>query len=283
MRKGRTFLSSLAISAALSLPLPVSAQDVAPDTVVATVNGAEITIAHMILAAATLPQQYQNLPATTLYDAILDQLIQQEALRQSNPDMPDHVALALENETRSLMAGDALEKVMQSAATEGEIEEVYARDYANSGGETEYNASHILLDTEADAIAVVEALEGGADFAALAQERSTGPSGPNGGSLGWFGKGMMVPDFEAAVIGLELGQVSPPVQTQFGWHVIVLNDTRQTEAPELDAVREEIAAGLRREAVTKHIDTLVSQAEVDRPAIDGLNPDILRDLDLLRN
>jgi len=283
MRKGRTFLSSLVVSAALVLPMYAQAQDIAADTVVANVNGVDITIGHMILATATLPDQYRQLPAATLYDAILDQLVQQEALKQSNPDMPEHVIIALENETRSLMAGDALEQIMQTAATEAEIEEVYNAEYTTTTGEEEFNASHILVETEDEAKAIVTELEGGADFAALAREKSTGPSGPNGGSLGWFGKGAMVPEFEAAVLSLEPGELSAPVQTQFGWHVVLLNEQRQADVPRLDEVRPEIAARLRREAVASHVDQLVADAKIERPEIEGLDPEILRNVDLLRN
>lgn len=281
MRKRITFLSSLAIAAVLSLPMQARADDPAPETVVATVNGTDITIGHMILAATSLPQQYQQLPAATLYDAILDQLIQQETLRQSNTaELPAHIGLALENEERSLIAGHALEQVMADAATEAEIEAVYNDQYANGSGAQEFNASHILVETEEEANAIVEELAGGADFPALAAEKSTGPSGPNGGSLGWFGKGMMVPAFEEAVIALEKGEVSAPVQTQFGWHVIILNDERTAEAPTLEEVREEIAGNLRRDAVTAHVDDLVGAATVDRPEV-SVDPEVIRNIDLL--
>ena len=134
--------------------------------------------------------------------------------------------------------------------------------------------------TEEEANAIVGELAGGADFPALAAEKSTGPSGPNGGSLGWFGKGMMVPAFEEAVIALEKGEVSAPVQTQFGWHVIILNDERTAEAPTLEEVREEIAGNLRRDAVTAHVDDLVGAAIVDRPEV-SVDPEVIRNIDLL--
>jgi peptidyl-prolyl cis-trans isomerase C len=283
MPKGRTFLTSLAVAAVLTLPIQARAETPSVDTVVASVNGTTITVGHMMLALATLPQQYQQLPADTLFDALLDQLIQQETLRQSNPEAPNHVKLALENEQRSLFAGDAIEKIMQNAVSDAEIEQAYDAEYANSGGATEFNASHILVETEQEAIQIVAELEGGADFATMAAAVSTGPSGPNGGALGWFGAGMMVPEFEAAVTDLKAGEISLPVQTQFGWHVIVLNDTRLAEAPALDDVYEEIATRLRRDAVTAHVDDLVAKATVERPTIEGLDPEMLRDLDLLRN
>ena len=226
MRKGFTFLPALALSLAISLPGASLAE---PDasTVVATVNGQDITIGHMIIAHATLPQQYRQLPPDVLYNAILDQLIQQTALAQTfEGDLPGHIALSLENETRSLVAGEQVEAIMQAAASDEEIQAAYDAQYGDGTGGDEFNASHILVETQEEANEIKAELDGGANFAETAKARSTGPSGPNGGELGWFGPGAMVPEFEQAVVGLDVAQVSEPVQTQFGWHVIRLNDKR---------------------------------------------------------
>lgn len=283
MLKGLTFLSALAVSAALALP--AAAED-APDadTVVARVNGEAITLGHLIIARATLPQQYQQIPSEVLFDLILDQLIQQNALKQAREgDVPRHVELSLENERRSLLAADAIETIMAGAASEEDIKAAYDAKYGDGFGGDEFNASHILVETEEEAQAIKEELDGGADFAALAREKSTGPSGPNGGELGWFGLGRMVPEFETAVLALEPGQISDPVQTQFGWHVIALNDKRKEKAPELDEVREELANELRQQAVEARVQELVDAAEIDRPEIEGLDPALLENLDLVRN
>jgi len=145
----------------------------------------------------------------------------------------------------------------------------------------EYKAAHILVETEEEAQAVVEELEGGADFAAVAKEKSTGPSGPNGGDLGWFSKGMMVAPFEEAVVGMEAGALSAPVQTQFGWHVIKLEETRVKEAPSLDEVRDELRTKVEQDAVTAHIDALVENANVDKSGVEGVDPAMLSNTDLL--
>ena len=139
------------------------------------------------------------------------------------------------------------------------------------------------VETREDADGIKSELDEGADFAELAKQKSTGPSGPNGGALGWFGLGAMVPEFETAVVALEPGQISQPVQTQFGWHVILLNDTRKAKAPELDQVRAEIEAELRQKAVEERIAELTEQGEIEKPQIEDLNPEILRNLDLVRN
>ncbi|CRL12744.1 foldase protein PrsA [Phaeobacter italicus] len=283
MRKGLTFLSGLALATALTLPLQATAAPHA-DTIVATVNGEEITIGHMIIARATLPQQYQQLPDDVLFDAILDQLIQQTALKQQlNGEVPKYVELSLENESRSLLAADVIEKVMENAATEEEVRAAYEEQYSDGNGGDEFNASHILVESEEDAEEIRAELEEGADFATTARERSTGPSGPNGGELGWFTKGRMVPEFEEAVIALSAGEISAPVQTQFGWHVIKLNERRKSAAPEFAEIRDQLAAQIREEAVEESVRTLTTEAEIERPEIEDLDPAILKDLDLVRN
>ena len=281
MQKRLNFLSAAAVG--LVMAFPVAAQDTpTADTVVATVNGTDITLGHMIVARATLPEQYQQLPDDILFRGILDQLVQQTALSQTlDSELPARIALSLENERRSLMAGEAIEGVLVEINTEAAIQAAYDEKYSNVEQAEEYNASHILVETEEEALALKAQLDGGADFATLAKEKSTGPSGPQGGALGWFGSGMMVPAFEAAVIALAPGAVSDPVQTQFGWHVITLNETRKTSAPSLDEVREELTQEVQKAAVELHIDGVVEGAEVDRSASEAIDPTVLKQLDLV--
>ncbi len=281
MQKSLTYLASAAV--AVSLAFPVTAQDTPSlETVVATVNGTDITLGHMIIARATLPDQYQQLPDEVLFEGILDQLVQQTALADTfEGDLPARVALSLDNETRSLMAGEVIENVMADPLDEAAVQAAYDEQYAGQEAGEEYNASHILVETEEEAKAIKAELDDGADFAEIAREKSTGPSGPGGGSLGWFGAGMMVPTFEAAVVEMEVGGVSEPVQTQFGWHVIMLNETRALEAPALDTVREEIELQLRQTRVQTQIDTITEAATVDRTAAEGIDPSVLKNIDWL--
>lgn len=281
MHKPRTFLASLALSACLALP--AAAQDEAGlDTVVATVNGTEITVGHMIVARATLPEQYQQLPDEILFKGILDQLVQQTALADTyQGDLPARVRLSMENENRSLVAGEVIEGVMAGPVDEDAVKAAYDEQYASAEQGDEYNASHILVETQEEALAIKAELDGGADFAELAREKSTGPSGPGGGSLGWFGKGMMVPSFEAAVIAMEAGAVSEPVETQFGWHVIMLNEIRKTEAPALNTVRDELELQIRQTRVQTTIDSITEAADVDRTAAEGIDPAILKNIEWL--
>ncbi|NHM18174.1 Peptidyl-prolyl cis-trans isomerase [Tritonibacter mobilis] len=283
MRKGLTFLRSVAFAAAFGLAAPAYAE-LNANTVVAKVNGEEITVGNMIVARAKLPAQYQSLPDDLLFKALLDQLIQQTVLKQQlHGDTPEYVRLSVEHEERSLLASDVIESVMEDAQTEDAIRDAYDARYSSDDGGDEFNASHILLESEEDAVNIKEQLDAGADFAALAKESSTGPSGPNGGELGWFENGRMVPEFEAAVAEMRPGEVSDPVQTQFGWHIIKLNDRRKLEAPDYEDVREEIGLELAQQAVEDRINQLTASATIDRPEIENLEPSVLRDMSLIEN
>ncbi len=281
MPKGLTFLPSLALTAVMALPLAAQTQ---PDatTVVARVNGDEITLGHVIATAASLPQQYKQMEDQVLFDFIVEQLVQQQLLSQEQEGLSTYNALTLKNEERSLRAVQTVAEITGGLVTDESIQAAYDAQIAEFEGEDEYEASHILVETEDEAKEIKTQLDGGADFAELAREKSTGPSGPNGGMLGWFGKGRMVPEFEAAVLELEVGQVSDPVQTQFGWHVIILNDQRKSEAPELADVRNELAQTIQQEAIQARIDELTQKAQIERPALEGAGPEIMRQLDLIQ-
>lgn len=283
MQKPLTILASLAFTAALALPLAAQETAIAdPTTVVATVGDTEITVGHMIVAWAGLPEQYQGLPDDVLFQGILDQLVQQTALQQQfDGELPKRVALQLENERRSLTAGEAINDIMQSPLDEADVQATYDKDYADVDHAPEFNASHILVETEEEAIAVQKELADGAEFAAVAREKSTGPSGPNGGQLGWFGKGAMVPEFEAAVMTLEIEAVSEPIKTQFGWHVIKLNEKRIQDVPTLDEVREEVELQIRQIRAQEKIEAVTAVAEVDRSGAEGVDPSVIKQVNVL--
>lgn len=281
MPKGLTFLPSLALAAMMALPVAGETEPSA-DTVVARVNGDEITLGHVIATAAGLPPQYQQLEDEVLYQFIVEQLIQQQLLSQEQDELTRLNALMLTNEERSLKAVQTVNQITDAEVTDDAIQAAYDAQFADFQGEDEFNASHILVATEDEAKEIKAQLDDGADFAELAKEKSTGPSGPNGGALGWFGKGQMVPEFEQVVIGLEKGQVSDPVQTQFGWHVVILNDKRKSEAPEFAAVRDELAQSVRQEAIQAKINELTQAGNVERPEVEGLTPDVVRKLELVQ-
>ena len=176
--------------------------------------------------------------------------------------------------------------------TDEAIQAAYDETYGNAEPETEYNASHILFTQEegaeegaalAEAEQAIADLAGGADFATLAQERSDGPSGPRGGELGWFGTGAMVAPFEEAVVALEVGAISEPVETQFGWHVIKLNDTRIKDAPSIEQVRGELQESIQAATIESRVAELEEGADITRVAEGDIDPAILNDMSLLEN
>lgn len=253
-----------------------------PMTVVATVNGTDITLGQMIIARNQLPPQYQQLPPEVLFDGVMDQLIQQQVLADTLAADPVRVTLALENERRSLLAGEVINAIVEGALTEEAIQQVYNDLVVNVGPSKEFNAAHILVGTEEEANLVLERLAAGEVFADLAGELSTDMgSGANGGNLGWFGQGMMVAPFEEAVMALDVGQMSAPVQTQFGWHLIVLNEVREQDAPALEDVRAELETEVRNGAIESRLAELLETAEVVRPEPGAFDPTILGNLDLI--
>ncbi|SDI80622.1 peptidylprolyl isomerase [Aliiruegeria lutimaris] len=266
---------------AMAASLPAGAEEITADTVVATVGGADITIGHMIVARQTLPQQYQQLEPAVLWEGILDQLTQQNAMAQSLGDeVTKATQLSIDNQISGLLAGEAIGKVVRNAVNNSSLQAAYEARFADAKPTKEFHAAHILVATEEEAKAIREELDGGADFAALAMEKSTGPSGPSGGDLGWFGLGMMVPEFEQAVMALEDGQVSDPVQTQFGWHVVKLNESRTADAPSLDEVRVELAAEIENAAVTEALAAVMAETDVVKSEME-FDPGLLNNLDLI--
>ena len=258
------------------LTVPAQAQEQATaDTVIATVGDVEITAGHLFALRSQLPQQYQGLPDSQLYAGLLDQVVQQAALAAQIDAPTPAVRHILDNEERALLASVVIGRVAEASVTEQTVQEVYDTLYAGAEPTPEYNASHILVESQDAAQEIKELIEGGEDFAEMAKARSTGPSGPNGGELGWFGPGMMVPAFEEAVAALVPGQVSDPVQTQFGWHVIKLNDNRMADAPSLDEVRGEVVEQIETDAVQARIDEAMGSIPITRKSLDDIDPSFL--------
>lgn len=280
----RNLLAATAISTVMAFGGAAFAQDTAPmtsDSVIATVNGTDITLGHVIMLRRQLPEEYRNLPDDVLWEGIVSQLVEQSLLAEQidGDNLPLEVQLAIENEMRAQLAAAQIDAVLSRDISDEAIEARYQETVASMEPTPEYNASHILVETEDEALALVETLEDGKDFAELAMEKSTGPSGPNGGDLGWFGLGMMVPEFEVAVTGMEVGGISAPVQTQFGWHVIKLDEYRETPVPTLQELRPQLMDQLRQQAVALEIEALTETSEITR--VEGIDPALMRDVSLV--
>lgn len=279
MMKHATYFGSAALI--LALAAPVAAQETTADTVIATVGETEITLGEMIIARAQLPQQYQSLPADVLFEGVLEQLIQQQLLADAVETPPARVDYALRNERRSLLAGEEIDALSVASMTDEAVQAAYDAKYENAESETEFNAAHLLVETLEEAEAAKARIDAGEEFGEVAKEVSTGPSGPNGGNLGWFGAGQMVTPFEDAVMAMEVGGVSDPVETQFGFHVINLIEKRVKEAPELDAVRSELMAEVQEAAIQARLTALTEAADIVTPEEGTIDPELLGDLSLL--
>ncbi len=247
---------TLAIALA-ALPIAVSAQTVEDDPVVARVNGEEIRRSAVFELVQTLPPQYQSQIAQ-IYPLLVQRLVDfklayaagQAGGLADDQDVKDRVAEMEKRVIREVW----IERAVEALATDDALQGGYKDFVAANPPATEQNARHILLKTEEEARDIIAKLDGGGDFAELAKEHSTGPSGPQGGDLGYFTDDQMVPEFSAVASALEPGQYAKdPVQTQFGWHVIKVEDRRQVAAPSF----EEMEPQLRQELARKNVETVL--------------------------
>ena len=256
----RPLIITLAIAAALYAGYTVAVAD----DVVATVNGVAVTNAQL----KDYGLQREELRAgDASKEQLIGELVNKELVYQAaikeGVDKSAELAQRMEMLRRELIIATALSDWSKAnPVTDEEIKAVYDEAVAKNA-QDEYKARHILLENEAEAIAVIAELDGGADFAELAKTKSTGPSGPQGGDLGWFRDGAMVAPFSAAAKKMEKGSYSKtPVKTQFGWHVILLEDTRPLAPPPLDQVRGQIADTLEQLKVQTNIGELRDQADI---------------------
>ena len=246
---------TVALSAAMLISLPVSAETVK------TVNGVDIDSAVVDFyiesrtqqPAAQLPPDQRSIMLDELTDLYL--ITTQDRAKELADD-PSMVAQA-ELQYRALLAqATAADFIEKNQATDEEILEEYSSQLEQQPSQ-QFKARHILLETQNDANEVIAALDEGADFAELATERSTGPSGPNGGDLGWFSPEQMVPEFSQAVSSLEDNAYSKePVQTQFGWHVILREGSRDNEPPPLDSVRDSVKQRVEQQKLQTYLESL---------------------------
>ena len=199
-----------------------------------------------------------------LEEMIATELLREEAIKAGIADKQD-VRFQLRLQESELLARLLMrEKFGSINFSEDELKAAYDKQ-TNDSENREFKARHILLKTEDEAIAVIDALRNGGDFAALATERSTGPSGPSGGDLGWFQASRMVPTFADAIKLMNKSDVSvTPVQTDFGFHVIKLDDMRDIEKPTFESTRDEIQQSLIRKAINNYIQEVQSAATISK-------------------
>lgn len=277
-RIGAVFAATLAVAT------PIWAEEPTLDTVLATVDSTEITLGHLLAAHDTLPDRFRSVPPEALFEPLIEQLIEQTIVMQFAQDSLTRAdQIALENERRAFIADTFLTRAAEAALTDENINEAYAAFVTEFDGREptpEFNASHIIVETEEEAAALLALLDDGADFAELAREHSMDGAAAGGGSLGWFGLGAMVPEFEQAVQTLEVGAYMGPLQTRFGWHLVILNDTRMSQAPALDEVRAALERNIRVEAAQQEVARISEKAVVSRAYL-ALDPSVMGQRSLL--
>ena len=270
-----------AFALVLALAAPAWAEGETAETVIATVNGTQITLGQMVALRETLPEQYQSLPDDVMFKGIMDQLIQQEVLRQSVTDLSPRDTASIENDQRGYVSGVAIQAIVQTAVTDAALQAAYDARFKDAVPQTEYNAAHILVETQEEADKLKADLAAGGDFAELAKASSTDTgSGAAGGDLGWFGLGAMVKPFEDAVIAAKVGEVAGPVQSDFGWHLILVKETRVAANPTLDELRDELAAEIENAAIEAKLVELQAAATITRDG-ESIDPVILKNSALI--
>ncbi len=239
------------------------------EIVVATVNGSEVQLKDILDLIEQLPAEYQNQPLTSYFDQMVDEAINtklaakagEKSALSDDPKVIEAMRLA----AQKVLAEKWLRTELAVSVTEDAIKKAYDAYVADTASREEVKASHILLADEKTAIGAIQKLKDGADFAELAREISTGPSGPNGGDLGYFGRGAMVPAFEQAAFGLEIATfTSSPVQSQFGWHVIKLFDKRIAKAPSQEEMSQQLIQNITKLSFARIIETLRADAEIEK-------------------
>ncbi len=245
-----------------SAPAPADA-----NPVVATVNGIKIYMSDIQADAQNAPPQVQQLPPDQLFPLLVNQEIDRKALLiaaqkeglQNNPD----VAKAMQAAANIRLENAYVQEQVAPQVTDTAVQAVYNRDYAGKPGPAQVEARHILVSTQKQAEDIIAQLNKGADFAKLAEKYSIDPGAKNGGELGWFSQDEMVPAFANAAFALKPGQYTKaPVQTQFGWHVILCEGKRTAPTPALADVSDQIKQKLADQAVQKVLDQARSQVKI---------------------
>jgi peptidyl-prolyl cis-trans isomerase C len=252
----------------LLLFAPTTATLAQSDPVVAKVNGVEIHQSDLDVAQEDMSEQLAQLPAEARRDYLITYLTDMLLVDKVADDQK--VAQSVEFQRRLTFARNKLlmETMMQSvgkdAVTDAALRKVYDEAAKQIGDEQEVRARHILVETEADAKALLTELKKGTDFAALAKQKSKDPGAAEGGDLGYFTKDQMVPEFAEIAFKLDKGQTSDPVKTQFGWHIIKVEDKRKREVPSFAQVKPQLESYLVRKAQADYVTKLRESAKIER-------------------
>lgn len=275
---GTTSGAVLAQTPQTKAPQPATPAQSAADPVLATVNGQPIHLSDLKEAAASVPQAAQAMPQEQLYPLLLTQMIDGKALvvqaQKAGLDKNAAVQREIQAARERVLESAVLHKAIGAEITEAALKARYEKEVANKPGAEEVHARHILVPDEATAKNVISELDKGANFAELSKKYSKDPgSAQDGGDLGWFKKGEMVPAFSDAAFALKDGQITQaPVHTQFGWHVIQVLGRRKAPPPTFEQAEPELRQKVIKEGVQKAVANARSQVKIVRYNLDGSTP-----------
>jgi peptidyl-prolyl cis-trans isomerase C len=261
---GKTLLAAFAIASLVSM----AARAEGGDAVVARVNGVDIHQSDLALAEEDIGS---NIPAPTpeakrdyLINYVTDMILVAKAAEAKNiadgSDFKQRLAFARNKVLMEML----LQSAAKSALTDEAMHKVYDEASKQMADEQEVHARHILVETEDEAKAIYAELKKGADFAQLAKQKSKDPGAAEGGDLGYFTKEQMVPEFAEVAFKLDKGQFSEPVKTQFGWHIIKVEDKRKRQVPDFAKVKDQIETFVQRKAQVELVTKLRSEGKVER-------------------
>ena len=257
---------------------PAGAQSVrdrlAKDAVVAVVNGEQIISSELIKAFQSLPRQHRQRGLRAVYNELLERLIDDKLLtihgRLNNLAGDAEVKTMLKAAEDQIIARIYMTRLISQSITEEALQERYAEFVNKTPSQEEVLARHILVETKSEAERIIKMIKGGQSFEEVAKAHSKDPAATQGGDLGYFRKGDMVKPFSDAAFSIQVGAMTEiPVQTEFGWHVIRVEDRRQSSAPPFERVRGKIARDMGRQIAVDVLKQARGSAEIERFALDG--------------
>ena len=236
---------------------------------VAKLNGEDIYLDEVLRLVEKLPDEIRQQPLETYFDRLIDDIVDSRlaaaAGNEAGLTNDERVIEQMSIAAQRVLAEAWINSELRKSITDEAVQQAYDIFVADEQSRHEVRARHILVKEKAEAEAVIAELQGGADFAELAKKRSTGPSGPNGGELGYFPRGAMVPAFENAAFALAAGSFTQtPVQTQFGWHIILVEEKRIAEAPTIEELAPQLRQNLISQNLGRLLDSLRTNARIER-------------------
>ena len=266
-------LAAIAISAVIALAPPAAfaqqeAQAPAPGKVVAKVGNEEITERDLGFAEADLAEQFARVPQANrraaVLSALIDIVVLSQKAEQEGMDKEDGFQARMDFLRQRALHNTYFQDKVLKAVTDADVKARYDKEIAAAEPRKEVHARHILVKTREEAETVIKELDSGKDFVELAKEKSTDPSANDGGDLGFFGQGQMVPEFEQAAFALKAGEYTKePVQTQFGWHVIKKEEERNAAPPSFEAVQGQVRQIVLQEKYIKLVEDARKETSVE--------------------